>query len=128
MGVSVIRAAAVAHIHADDIAAGIPGARGDALNVARVRRALKPVNQHHGQPAGAHRLRLPVAMAEHAAAIGRVHLDRLRDSRQAEGGPGKKIPDNRLQVAVAQAAPRLKRREATPAVRRDWIVKRCIFS
>ena len=50
-------------------------------------------------------------MAEHAAAIGRVHLDRLRDSGKPEGRPGKKIADNRLQVAVGQAAARLKRRE-----------------
>jgi hypothetical protein len=50
-------------------------------------------------------------MAKHAAAIGRVYLNRLRDSGEPKGRPGKKIPDNRLQVAVAKAAARLKLRQ-----------------
>src|ERR1017187_453164 len=49
-----------------------------------------------------------MAMAEHSAAICRVHLNHLRDSCQAEGGPGVKIPNNRLQVGVTHAAARNK--------------------
>jgi hypothetical protein len=37
-----IRAAAVAHVHADHVEARIPGARGNALNVARVREPSSP--------------------------------------------------------------------------------------
>ena len=86
-----IRAAAVAHVHADHVAAGRPGAGRNALNVAGVRRTLEPVDQHQRQPLGAPRIRLPMAVAQHAATVGRVHLDRFRRAFQPEGRPGKKI-------------------------------------
>jgi hypothetical protein len=69
------------------------------------------MNQHYGEPLGANSLRLPVTMAEHAAAISRVYLDRLRYSGKPKGRPGKKIAHNSLEVAVGEAAARLKRRE-----------------
>ena len=106
-----LRAATGAHIHANDIASGSPGAGGDTLDVAGVRRALEAVNQQQGEPCRSHWIGLPVAMAKHPAAIGRVHLDRLGDSRETEGRPGKEVPDNRLQVAIRQAVHRLKRDE-----------------
>jgi hypothetical protein len=49
-----------------------------------------------------------MAMAEHSAAIGGIHLDRLRYSLKPEGRTRKIIPDNRLKVAVAKASPGLK--------------------
>ena len=49
-----------------------------------------------------------MAMAEHTAAVGRVNLDCLGDRRQPKGRPGKEVAGNRLQVAIAQAAVRLK--------------------
>jgi hypothetical protein len=52
-----------------------------------------------------------MAMTEHAAAIGRIDLDRFRDRREPEGWPGKKISDDGLQVGVGQAAARLKGRQ-----------------
>jgi hypothetical protein len=64
-------------------------------------------------------------MAEHTAAIDRVHLNRIRDSGKPEGWTGKKIADNRLQVAAAEAAARLKGRE-TRRQPGGWSVSRCI--
>jgi hypothetical protein len=58
------------------------------------------VNQNHGQPLGANRFRLPVTMAEHAAAVGRINLNRLRDSGKAESWAWKEIANNGLQVAA----------------------------
>jgi hypothetical protein len=52
-----------------------------------------------------------MTMAQHAAAIGRVNLDRLRDGGMPEGRTGKNAPDNGLQVAVGQAAQWFKRGE-----------------
>ena len=121
MGVSVSVPPQVRIFIRTTLQPGLPGARRNALNVAGVRRAFQPVNQHHRQPLGAHRLRLPVAMAEHAAAVGRVHLDRLRYSRKPEGRPGKKIPHNRLQVAVGEAARAAQTEETPPAVRSGGI-------
>jgi hypothetical protein len=47
-----------------------------------------------------------MAMAENAAAIRRVHLDRLGESRQLEGRPGKKIRQDRLQMVVGEPSAR----------------------
>jgi hypothetical protein len=49
-----------------------------------------------------------MTMAEHAAAIGRVYLNRLRDSGKAESWAWKEIAHNGLQVAAGEAAARLK--------------------
>ena len=95
-------AAAVAHVHADDVHAGGQGARGDALDVAGIGRALETVHQHRGEPRGALRLRLPMAMAENAAGVGGIDFDGFGDGRQAKRGPGKKVADDGLQMAVRE--------------------------
>ena len=87
-----IGAAAVAHVHADDVHAGGPGARGDAPHVAGIGRALEAVHQNRREPRGAHRLRLPMAMAEDAARVGGIDFDGFGDGGQAKGGTGKKLP------------------------------------
>ena len=106
-----VRVRAVAHVHADHVAARIPCARGNALNVAGVGRAFKAMNQHHREPRGPLRLGLPVAMAQHAAAIRGIHLDRFGDGGEPKRRTGQIIANDRLQVAVAEAAARLKRRQ-----------------
>ena len=103
-----IAAAAVAHVHAHGVHAGCKGARGDPLNVSRIRGTLEAMHQHHREPLGAHRRRLPMAVTENAAAIGRIDLDRLSDSGQAKRATGKKVADDGLQVAVCQPGMRLK--------------------
>jgi hypothetical protein len=86
-----IRAAAVAHVHADHVAAGIPGARGNALNVARV--PTSP--QARGPaPASAAAPVLAPAASGNGTARGchrRVHLDGLR-TEEAGRRTGKKLP------------------------------------
>ena len=57
------------------------------------------------------RLGLPVAMAEHAAAVRRVYLHRFRRARIGQWRAGQVIPNDGLQVPVAQAALRLKMRK-----------------
>jgi hypothetical protein len=106
-GRQALGVSAVAHVHAHHIQASVPRAGGYALDVAGVGRTLKPMDQHQCQAAGAYLLRLPMALAQYAAPIGRVHLNRLRYRREPEGRPGKIISDDRLQVAVGQAAPGL---------------------
>jgi hypothetical protein len=64
-------------------------------------------------------------MAEHAAAVGRVNLDRLRDSGKAESWPRKEVADNGLQVAAREAAARLKGRE-TRRQSASWCVNYCV--
>jgi hypothetical protein len=65
-------------------------------------------------------------MAEYAAAIGRVYLDRLRDSGKPKGWAGKKIADNGLQVAAAESAARLKVRE-TRRQPGAWSINHCVY-
>ena len=79
-----IGAATVAHVHADDVHAGGPGARSDALDVAGIRRALQTMHQHHCEALGAHGLRLPVAMAQDSAAVRWINLDGLGLGVQAK--------------------------------------------
>jgi hypothetical protein len=67
-----------------------------------------------------------MAMAQYAAAIGGVHLDRFRDAGKAKCRTGKKIPDYGLKVAVGQAAARHKWGEP-PRKPRGGIVKPCMF-
>jgi len=97
-----IAAAAVAHIHADDVHARGEGAHGDAPDVAGIGRALEAVHQHGGEPRGALRLRLPVAMAENAAGIGGIDFNGFSDRGQAKRRPGKKVADDGLQMAVGE--------------------------
>jgi len=64
-----IGAAAIAHVHADDVHARVPGSLRDATNVARVGGTVEPVYKDGRQPRGPHRFRLPMAVAEDAASI-----------------------------------------------------------
>ena len=64
-----IGAAAVAHVHADDVHSRVPGSLRDALNVARVGGTIQPMHEHGREPRGPHRFRLPMAVAEDAASI-----------------------------------------------------------
>ena len=91
-----IAAAAVAHIHADDVHARGEGARGNALHVPGIGRALEAVHQHRSEPRSALRLRLPVAVAEDAAGIGGIDFDGFSDGGQAKRRPGKKVADDGL--------------------------------
>jgi hypothetical protein len=83
-----IAAAAVAHVHADDVHARGEGARGDAEDVAGIGRALEAVHQHRGEPRGALRLGLPSAVAENAAGIGGIDFDGFGDGVQSETRAG----------------------------------------
>jgi hypothetical protein len=65
-------------------------------------------------------------MAEHAAAIGWVHLDRFRYRCKPKSWTGKKITDNGLQVAVADAAARLKGRE-TRRQPGGWSINQSVY-
>jgi hypothetical protein len=60
-------AAAVAHVHAHDVAAGAPHLVGVADDVLRLRRALEPVQKDDVSRWIADRFGLPVAVAEHLA-------------------------------------------------------------
>jgi hypothetical protein len=50
-----------------------------------------------------------MAMAQHAAAISRIHDNGFGLGSKAERRAGIIVADNRLQMAVAQATPRLER-------------------
>ena len=102
-------AAAVAHVHADNVHAGSPGARGDAPHVARIGRAFEAVHEHRREPGGAHRFRLPMAMAEDAAAIGGIDFDGFGDGGQMKRGTREKVANDGLQMAVREPGMRLKR-------------------
>ena len=111
-------ASAVAHIHAHDVHAGGEGTRGNALHVAGVGRALEAVHQHRGEPRGVLRLRLPVTVAENAAGIGGIYFNGFGDARQAKRGPGKKVADDGLQMAVREPGIRFKGSEPGGSFRR----------
>src|ERR1019366_5318933 len=98
----LIRVAAITHIHADDIAAGNPRARSDSLHVTGARRALQAMNQEHREMGGPLWLRLPVAVAQDAAAIRRVHLDGVFNRAKLEPRTGQKVAYDGLQMAVPQ--------------------------
>jgi hypothetical protein len=64
-------------------------------------------------------------MAEHAAAVSRVNLDRLRNSGKAKSWTWKEIADNGLQMAAGEAAARLKGRETRRQTAR-WSVNHSV--
>ena len=64
--------------------------------------------QHRCETRGADRLRLPMTVAKHAACIGGIDFNRFRDSGEAKIGPGKKVADDGLQMAVGKPRVRLK--------------------
>ena len=104
-------AAAVAHVHADDVAAGAPQFVGIADDVLRVRGAFEAVEDDDGGPRRPLRQRLPVAVAEDlagdlAAARGR-DFDELSDGRGKSVVAAKEVAEDGLQVAVGEEAARL---------------------
>lgn len=80
-GRQILAGSATAHIHADNVAAGFPGARRIAQHIRRGGRALEPVNDDHGEAFGADLDGLPVAVTEHvtrwAVRGGGINLDEL---------------------------------------------------
>ena len=97
-----ITAAAVAHVHADDVHARGESAHGDAPDVTGIGRALEAVHQHRGEPRSALRFRLPVAVTEDATGISGIDFDGLSDAGKAKRRPGKKVADDGLQVTVGE--------------------------
>lgn len=63
------------------------------------------MDQYKSEAAMEIRAGLPVAMAKNPAAIRRIYLDDLSGERKAEGGTGKIIADNGLNMAIPQATP-----------------------
>jgi hypothetical protein len=92
-GVTVagVAAAAVAHVHADDVAAGAPELVGIADDVLRLRRAFEAVEDDRGWARGAGGEWLPVAFAE----------DLCGDLRGACGGDFDELPDCGWEVVGA---------------------------
>ena len=114
----VFCAAAVAHVHANDVAAGSPGECRDSADVLRIGGAFEAVDEQDGQAVWTKVFRLPVAMAKHAAAVGGV--DRHFNCR---GGNGKRLPapvvsSQRLRVAASQPRGRLEGSQPVRAGRR----------
>lgn len=70
-----IGAATIAHVHAHDVHAGGPCARGDSFDVAGIGGTFEPMNKYSSKARGANGHRLPVAMTEHAACVGGVDFD-----------------------------------------------------
>jgi hypothetical protein len=70
------------------------------------------MNQEKREPLGPNRFRLPVAMAKYATAVGWVHLDSLGNRLEPEGWARKVVGNDGLQMAVGEAAARLKRMQA----------------
>jgi len=98
---------AVAHVHADHIASGGKSAGSDALNVAGTGGSFESVNEDEGELGGADVRRLPVAMAEDAAAVGRIDFHLFGDGVERKWRPRKKVADDGLEVTAAEAAARL---------------------
>ena len=95
------------------------------MDVAGIGGAFQPVYEQQRKSLGAHLLRLPMAMAKHAAAIDRVHLDSLRIDGKLNRRPGKKVSDDCLQVTARKAAAWLKLCEP-PRSRFARIVNHCV--
>jgi hypothetical protein len=66
-GGELLGVAAVAHVHADDVGAGLPELVGVADDVLGLRGAFEPVDDDGGGAGGADLERLPVAVAEDLA-------------------------------------------------------------
>jgi hypothetical protein len=52
-----------------------------------------------------------MGMAEHATAVGGIHLDLFCDGGMKKWGARQKVANNCLEMTVGQASPRLKRCE-----------------
>ena len=85
----LIGVAAVAHVHAHDVASRIPGPHGEALDIPGFRGPFKAVHQDQGQPAAHAGARLPVTMADHPAAVGGVDFNGFRKNGSRKAGRGR---------------------------------------
>lgn len=103
-------AGAVAHIHADDIAAGLPELVGVADDVLRVGRAFEAMHDDGCGAGGANRFRLPMAVAEDLARDlmlgGWGDFDELRFGWREAVCTWKIVAEDGLQVTIAHKASR----------------------
>ena len=103
--------AAVAHVHADDVAAGLPELVGVADDVLRVGGAFESMHDDGGRARGANVFGLPVAVAEDLAGDlvlgGRRDFDELRLGGGQAVGARQIVAEDGLQMAVAQKTPRM---------------------
>ena len=83
------------------------------------------MHQNKRETPGANCFWLPIAVAQHAAAIGRVHLNRFGNRVKRKPRPGKIVPYNRLQMPVAEAPARLKRMQTRQ--NGSCVAQLCIF-
>ena len=95
-----LRAAAVAHVHANDISPSSPHLVGVADDVLRLRRAFEAMHQNHGWAIGTQRRRMPVALAEHMTChlrvAGRRDFHQLRHRLRQSVGTRQKVAGDRL--------------------------------
>lgn len=68
------------------------------------------MQQHHRQAGCTHRLRLPVTVAKHAAAICRIDQNGFFFCLKLERRPRQKVPNYGLQMPTSQACARNKLR------------------
>jgi hypothetical protein len=69
------------------------------------------MHKDQGKTAGPLGFWLPMGMAEHATAVGGIHLDLFCDGGMKKWGARQKVANNCLEMTVGQASPRLKRCE-----------------
>ena len=114
-GREALRTAAVAHVHANDVATGVPELGGVATHVLRSGRALQAVQDKDGRTGGADAGWLPMALAEDLGAdlvsVGRNSLDELGDGRGERFGARQKVAGYRLEMAIAEPGAGMKRRK-----------------
>ena len=127
--------ATIAHVHANDVATGLPCPRGQPQHVARTGRPFESVNQDRRQTFCAHRLRLPVAMTENLASVSWIDEHDFSRRRLPKRRPRQEVADDCLYVAVEQSTTRLKSclpsgcnswsasayRLGIPASRKSWV-------
>ena len=109
----LVVAAAVAHVHADDVASGAPQLVGVAQDVLGMRGTLKPMEQDRRWLRRAYCGRLPVALAEDLAgdlaSVRWRHLYELVYRRREMMAARKGVAEDGLRVAVGDAQPGMKR-------------------
>jgi hypothetical protein len=107
-GGEIFGAAAVAHIHADDVAAGVPELVGVADDVLRAGGAFEAVDDDGCRARGADNGGLPVAVAEdlagHLVVGGRGDFDELGFGRREVVFAGEIVAEDGLEMAVGEEA------------------------
>jgi hypothetical protein len=109
-GAEALGAAAVSHVHADDVAAGVPELGGVADDVLGVRGAFEAVEDEDGEARGPDFDGLPMTFAEDLAGdlatVGRVDFDELGDGLREGVGARKEVANDGLKVAVTKPGAR----------------------